>query len=368
MKTGKQYILPILLTFMMLQSFCQQPLEILKITSDSLSRIKILGYEGSLSQYTKSKQSPVANKGNVVMERSPDNPTEISFIVSCDTLELIYDGRYAFEVKHNAKTVNQLNPLKLKEKQMAYLANIDLFSLYASKSKFLEGRKISQDQRYWILNFKIGQDNDLAKIWIDKITMLPEIILKEKSQGYGTLIKINNLQINKANLPKPGSQIVKYIDSYTLLPIGDIGITQFKDSRDSLVGKPAPVFSLTDLSGNKVNLSDFKGKVVLLDFWEVWCGPCRMSMPHLEELYKQYHPKGLEIIGLSKDNPAFAKKVLSDKKVTYINIMADDKSKLDYRVLEIPQYYLINRDGIIVYASKNGFEQKIEEIIRKVLD
>ena len=67
------------------------------------------------------------------------------------------------------------------------------------------------------------------------------------------------------------------------------------------VGSDAPDFSRTSLDGDKVSLSDYKGKYVLLDFWGSWCAPCRASHPHLKELYEEYSPKGLVLVGVAQE-------------------------------------------------------------------
>jgi len=327
----------------------------------------MISYDISLSQDEKRGTGVFAKIGNVILERNNDDTSGIAFIAATDTVEFIYDGRFGFVVNHNRKIVSQVNPENLKSGPVSNLVISYLLAGFRSKTAYLKEEKISEKGNYWLINFITGKYNDLSKIWVNKTTMLPEMIFKKDISGQTSKAKLANFKINDPIIPKPTVHISKYIESYTLLPIGDIGIKSGKDSRDSLVGSPAPDFILTDFSGNKVSLSNFEGKYVLLSFWEVWCGPCRMSMPHLEELFKLYHQKGLEIIGLTKDNQEFARKLLSDKKVTYLNLKADDKVIMDYKVLEIPQYYLINKQGEIVYASKNGFEQAIEDIIRKEL-
>ncbi|WP_114936964.1 TlpA family protein disulfide reductase [Mucilaginibacter endophyticus] len=72
-------------------------------------------------------------------------------------------------------------------------------------------------------------------------------------------------------------------------------------SQNLTVGKPLPVFELQTADGKTIKLSSVKGKVVLVDFWASWCMPCRAAIPHLKELYKQYHTKGFEILSISID-------------------------------------------------------------------
>jgi len=69
-----------------------------------------------------------------------------------------------------------------------------------------------------------------------------------------------------------------------------------------LIGKPAPQFSLEDLSGRKISLADYKGKAILINFWATWCGPCKVETPWLVDLRNQYAGKGFEILGVSTDD------------------------------------------------------------------
>jgi thiol-disulfide isomerase/thioredoxin len=142
----------------------------------------------------------------------------------------------------------------------------------------------------------------------------------------------------------------------------------------------APEFELTSLSGDKVNLQDFKGRVVLLDFWATWCGPCRIEIPGFVQLQNKYGSQGLAIIGVSMDDSSQpVRQFYKDFRMNYPVVMGSDNlGELYGGILGLPTSFLIGRDGRI-YAKHVGltdssvFESEIKELLtappdRKVTD
>ena len=148
-----------------------------------------------------------------------------------------------------------------------------------------------------------------------------------------------------------------------------------------LVGKSAPAFTLSNLKGEKVSLSSYKGKAVQLNFWATWCAPCKIETPWLIELEKQYKPEGFEILGISfddldKDDPkALAKdKAEISKAVDYLHIsypvlLDGDSISKPYGEPDVfPTSLFVDRDGKVV-AATFGLTSKddLENNIRKAL-
>ncbi len=140
-----------------------------------------------------------------------------------------------------------------------------------------------------------------------------------------------------------------------------------------LVGKPAPEISGTDLlTGKPIKLSDLKGKVVLIDFWASWCGPCRGEIPNMVRVYKTYKDKGLEILGVSLDNANMAeklKKFCADNGMTWPQIYEglgwNVTPRKAYGFDAIPFMVLVDKEGVIRMVNKRG--GKLEPAVKKLL-
>lgn len=115
-------------------------------------------------------------------------------------------------------------------------------------------------------------------------------------------------------------------------------------------GRPAPAWKLMDVDGKPVSLSQFRGKVVILDFWATWCPPCRTEIPGYIALQKKYGSEGLAVIGVSVDTegPAPVKKFMVDMGMNYPVVMADDDIQSAYGPLQgYPTTFIIDREGQI---------------------
>jgi len=137
-----------------------------------------------------------------------------------------------------------------------------------------------------------------------------------------------------------------------------------------VVGQEPIPFSVKDTEGKSLSISNYQGKVVLLDFWASWCMPCRMEMPNVIRLYKKYSGRGFEIIGISLDSDQKAFEGFISKNDMSWPQFYDGKGWQNevaekYKVRAIPATFLIDKDGKIRYRSLRGPE--LESAIEKLL-
>ncbi len=147
------------------------------------------------------------------------------------------------------------------------------------------------------------------------------------------------------------------------------GSCQTSVSRTSSLqtGRMAPDFSIRDQLGNAISLSKLRGKIVLLDFWGVWCGPCRQKLPHTQKIYDQFKNKGLTVIGIhsafqTKGMAAF----IAENNYTFPTGIDTGHIAKDYGVTGWPTYYLINRQGRLAWGPRHAppSEKLIESLLK----
>lgn len=148
--------------------------------------------------------------------------------------------------------------------------------------------------------------------------------------------------------------------------VGTVGCSKKSEQQ-----KTASPVAATTIDGAKISLEQYKGKVVLLDFFATWCPPCRASVPHLVELSNKYSSAGLQVVGLSVDEDVESlKKFVAEYKIPYPVAVASEETKTAYAVRSIPHLFIINRKGEIVEAHL-GFDEQaaaaMETSIQKLI-
>ena len=135
---------------------------------------------------------------------------------------------------------------------------------------------------------------------------------------------------------------------------------------------PAGNFTLKNAAGQNIKLSEFRGQVVLINFWASWCGPCRQEMPHLDAIHKKYEPLGFTVFGVNvEQDREMADKILRDIPVTF-PILFDDENTVSklYDVDAMPVTVLVDRNGEVRFMHKGykpGYEEEYEKQVRALV-
>ena len=139
-----------------------------------------------------------------------------------------------------------------------------------------------------------------------------------------------------------------------------------------LEGQPAPDFALKSSTGENLRLSEFRGDVVMINFWATWCGPCRQEMPLLDELYTRYERVGFNLLGVNiDDDPRRAMQMVEDLGVSF-PVLFDTRKEVSklYNVEAMPVTILVDREGTVRYVHhgyKPGYEDKYFDQVRSLL-
>jgi thiol-disulfide isomerase/thioredoxin/outer membrane lipoprotein-sorting protein len=178
----------------------------------------------------------------------------------------------------------------------------------------------------------------------------------------------------KANAkPKADAFVLKAPAGFTTAKAdaSDLGIPSDEEPKLKFaVGDAAPAFALKTPDGSEVTLASLKGKIVLLDFWATWCGPCKMAMPGVQKLHEKYKDKAVAVYGIDtfeRGSGEKAKKYMAEKKYTYGLLYSGDELAKKYGISGIPTFILIDKDGKILHLGV-GYDEGMDEHISTIID
>ena len=134
----------------------------------------------------------------------------------------------------------------------------------------------------------------------------------------------------------------------------------------------APDFTLKSLEGSNLRLEEYRGQVVLINFWASWCGPCRQEMPLLDRLHHRYEDAGFAVLGVNVEGEVEPAQEIVDKTNVTFPILIDDGQKVSdmYDLQAMPTTVVVDRDGVVRYIHpgyKPGDEAKYVEVVKKLI-
>ena len=134
----------------------------------------------------------------------------------------------------------------------------------------------------------------------------------------------------------------------------------------------APDFTLKSLTGSNLRLEEYRGQVVLINFWASWCGPCRQEMPILDRLHQRYEDTGFAVLGVNVEGKVAPAKEIVDKTNVTFPVLIDEGQAVSelYDLEAMPSTVVVDRDGVVRYVHrgyKPGDEAKYVEVVKKLI-
>nr|WP_293833621.1 TlpA disulfide reductase family protein [uncultured Arsenicibacter sp.] len=287
--------------------------------------------------------------------------------------EVMYDGHVGYVTDDSKKTYALVT-------DTTAIANLlfqfggrmvvpDLIRLDTTKAIRLQ---LTQDETYYYLTMHYADirqydvTNRYKRVQIARATLLPVSVRQHQT----TLGKVQDL-FYKISAIRPDTTLADSLfrePSFLQTYRQELPVVSPKKPAGRLVGQPAPHFRLATLQGDSLSSTAFAGKVTLLDFWEVWCGPCLASMPKVEQLYRKYNQQGLQVYGITHEVQQLdaVRRLLAKWQLPFLTLIGSNQVRQRYGLDVIPFYVLIDRKGVIRLVSQ-GFSDDIERTVQQLV-
>ncbi len=312
-------------------------------------------------------------KNNIFDKKSKDKDLSNWFLDYFNTYLTFENYNNLFSYPYYHKIMNQLEETPelpeefydAKDEAMGQLSDDKLFS--EKYSEFLRT----------IITFKIEKDPDLYSekdSFNEKAIKLANELFEGKTREYAvSLFLYQEFNRGDFDIAKKHYYIFKEEASYSKYL--DILSDAYDLVKNISPGSKAPSFELKDIKGNKVSLKDFRGKVVYLDFWASWCGPCIREIPHAKELkdfFKDEDDLVFLYVSLDREKEAWKNAVISNE-IKGVHLYAggfDNEVANSYNVKGIPSYFIIDRNGIVFdnnakRPSNEGLVKDLEKVLEQ---
>ena len=198
-----------------------------------------------------------------------------------------------------------------------------------------------------------SQVNDTLRQEREKLATLTNGFLKSNDNVILAYTMLSNIEMRDLGFRETKNIYASMGEGAKNTHCGAIIKERIERMEKTVGGALAPDFTLPDLDGNPVTMSEVKGKIKIIDFWASWCGPCRMNNPALKKIYEEFHSKGLEIIGVSLDNrKAGWQKAIEKDGLNWINVSSlkgwDCEVVRLYNVSGVPALFILNENNRII--------------------
>lgn len=294
---------------------------------------------------------------------------------------IVYDGQKVMNIGEKESTVFVNDP----DQPGKYLLNY-VFDLVATELRVpnpFGDALMEENIRYSGKAFVGGIDCHIVKVGYSKDSSLKECFwflgaddyLPRKIQkvGFGLpnqeITRVLTLTGVKINPEMDGTQFV--VDAPEGYSVKKYELPNQPKAPRLAVGSMAPGWTLRDPTGKTYSLQGLKGKLVILDFWATWCGPCRQAMPTLQKLHEKYDKKGVVIIGINTWESGDPARYMKDSGFSYLLLLDGNEVAKSYHVSGIPTLYIIGASGQVLFGevgvgsegSPEKYYSKLEQVI-----
>jgi thiol-disulfide isomerase/thioredoxin len=285
--------------------------------------------------------------------------------------ESLYDGKMVFEIDHDKKSYGSSSNTSMIEHSLGNPGGQMVMTEFAKlDTAHVQQFDLKQDEKNYYLIMSLPDIkeydvlNRIKTVTVDKRSFLPVAVRSRQE----TLGKVQDIYYEILDM-KLNDAAVAYNFASERVPAGYARQQSVPNKKlGSLAGNQLPVFGLDDFENNRIESKDLKGKVVLLDFWEVWCGPCVVSMPKVQELEKKYAAKGLVVYGMMSEPEQLetAKEMIRKRQITFPMLQSDAGINKTFGITAVPTYIVVDREGVVKFTSE-GFSEALEKEIVRLL-
>lgn len=332
---------------------------------ENADKIKIVQYDNNRIDSSMAQNVFWNNKGTAILERKKDDKIHgFSFYGKRTDVENehLYDNGYGFEISPASKTYEIEDPRGIAGSPGGQMTVKNIFKL----DSVYESRELIEEEDRYIIQYTFEPDT------VYNVTDQTKVIELRKEDFFPTKITYRSNMLGKSTMYQYNLSNIKINEEVETTiadiknRISDYEVIQPKErSPSSILNKKFPKINLPNLKDQDEVINLSQGKLILLDFWEVWCGPCIRSFPKIEELHQKYG-NNLQVVGIVTQSPESAIKLVDNKTVTFLNLKGDNEIHSKYGVDSFPRYFLIDSQGI-VQKEYFGYSENIEKDIQSLI-